>query len=87
MSGYLGSLFGIKVQVAGPILWPVLCDAARAAGAVELGAATASDEEYEIVLDEKAGILWLNPNKSSEIMERLRAAIAPAPTPEETPTP
>lgn len=71
MIGGLGSVFGFTVRVARPNEWTFLVAAARAAGGVEIGEATRTD--YDIVFNERAGIMFINPAKEAEIMDRLRA--------------
>lgn len=72
-AGLLASLFGMQVRVAAPVEWAKLVQAARAAGAVEVGNATKVD--YDIVFDEKAGVMFINPEKEEEVLQRFRDLI------------
>ena len=77
MVGAFGkSLFGIDVVVAQPVEWARLVEDAKAAGGVDVGNAERTD--YDIVFDEKAQVMFVNPRGAEEIMARLRAAVPEA---------
>jgi len=76
-AGTIRNLFGMEIVVAGEVEWAKIVAEAKAAGGVEIGDATRDD--YEIVFNEKAGIMFINPAKGAEIMARIRAAIPEAP--------
>ncbi len=74
LKGAVGSVFGMTVRAANSDAeWDQLVKAARAAGGVDIGEATRTD--YDIVINDRAGVILINPRKEAEVMERLRAAL------------
>ena len=73
-----GSVFGMTVRIAhSPEEWSACLALCRAAGGIDVGAATRSD--YDLVINEKAGLVLVNPRGGEEIIRRLLEAIPQEP--------
>lgn len=72
LRGRFSNVFGMDVRVAGELEWAQLVKEMQDAGAVEIG--NSERTEHDIIIDDKARVIFVNPARGEEILQRLRAA-------------
>jgi len=78
MPGGFTTVFGMRVVVATPKGWETAVAKAKEMGAIEVNDAAEQRTEYHIVIDERAGVILVNPKREHEVMAALTEHTAAA---------
>jgi len=67
-------VFGMRIVVATPEEWETAVAKAKETGAIEVNDAAEQRTEHDIVINERAGMILVNPKREREVMAALTAA-------------